>query len=157
MSTSGLRTDGRPYRVLIIDDSVFIAKQLGQILASEGFEVAGTAENGALGVERYQEMHPTVDLVTMDITMPKMDGISALEKIMAFDKEAVVLMVSALGKEDLVKKAILIGAKGFIVKPLDRKKVLNELPRCFMRRKTEKAPGHTGNTPSLGYKQGYAQ
>ncbi|MDR2493592.1 MAG: response regulator [Spirochaetaceae bacterium] len=123
----GLRNDGRPYRVLVIDDSVFIAKQLSQILTSEGFEVAGTAENGAFGVERYQEMYPNVDLVTMDITMPKMDGIAALEKIIAFDKEAVVLMISALGKEDLVKKAIFIGAKGFIVKPLDRKKVLERI------------------------------
>ena len=61
------------------------------------------------------------------ITMPKMDGIAALEKIMAFDKTAKVVMISALGKEDLVKQALLLGAKNYIVKPLDRKKVLERI------------------------------
>jgi two-component system chemotaxis response regulator CheY len=63
----------------------------------------------------------------MDITMPKMDGITALEKIMEFDKNAVVVMISALGKNDLVKKALLLGAKNYIVKPLDRQKVLERV------------------------------
>jgi len=63
----------------------------------------------------------------MDITMPKMDGISSLEKILEFDKEAKVIMVSALGKQDLVKKALMIGAKNYIVKPLDRVKVLERV------------------------------
>jgi len=82
----GKKPDGTSYRVLIIDDSMFIAKQLGQILTSEGFEVAGTAGDGLQGVEKYKELFPNVDLVTMDITMPVMDGVSALEKILEFDK-----------------------------------------------------------------------
>ncbi|MDR0784627.1 MAG: response regulator [Treponema sp.] len=120
----GRKEDGTPFRVLVVDDSMFIAKQLGQIFTSEGFEVAGTAADGAQGLERYKEMYPNIDLVTMDITMPVMDGVSALEKILEFDKNAVVIMVSALGKEDVVKKSLLMGAKSYIVKPLDRKKVL---------------------------------
>ncbi|MDR0411432.1 MAG: response regulator [Treponema sp.] len=120
----GRKEDGTPFRVLVVDDSMFIAKQLGQIFTSEGFEVAGTAADGAQGLERYKEMYPNIDLVTMDITMPIMDGVSALEKILEFDKNAVVIMVSALGKEDVVKKSLLMGAKSYIVKPLDRKKVL---------------------------------
>ncbi|MDR0524926.1 MAG: response regulator [Spirochaetaceae bacterium] len=124
---TGIRSDGTPYRVLVVDDSVFIAKQLSQILTSEGFEILGIAADGAQGLDRYKEMHPNVDLVTLDITMPKMDGLSALEKILEFDKDAVVIMVSALGKEDLVKKAFIAGAKGFIVKPLDRSKVLERV------------------------------
>lgn len=123
----GIRENGTPYRVLIVDDSVFIAKQLSQILTSSGFDVVGTATDGAQGLDRYKEFHPDIDLVTMDITMPKMDGLTALEKILEFDKNAVVLMVSALGKEDLVKKAFVTGAKGFIVKPLDRAKVLERV------------------------------
>ena len=79
------------------------------------------------GVEKYKELYPNVDLVTMDITMPKMDGVSALEKIIEFDKDAKVVMISALGKEDLVKKSLLVGAKNYIVKPLDRKKVLERV------------------------------
>ena len=72
-----------------------------------------------------------VDLVTMDITMPKMDGITALEQIMAFDKNAKVVMVSALGKEELVKKSLMLGAKSYIVKPLDRKKVLERISKVL--------------------------
>ncbi|MCD6332202.1 MAG: response regulator [Bacteroidales bacterium] len=106
---------------------MFVTKQIGQILTSEGFEVVGTAGDGLEGVEKYKELYPNVDLVTMDITMPRMDGVSALEKIIEFDKDAKVVMISALGKQDLVKKALLIGAKNYIVKPLDRKKVLERV------------------------------
>lgn len=123
----GLKPEGTPYKVLIVDDSMFIAKQLGQILTSEGFDVVGTASDGIQGLERYKELFPAIDLVTMDITMPQMDGVSALEKILEFDKNAVVVMVSALGKEDVVKKCLLMGAKSYIVKPLDRKKVLERI------------------------------
>jgi two-component system, chemotaxis family, chemotaxis protein CheY len=123
----GKKEDGSGYRVLIVDDSMFIAKQLSQILTSEGFDVIGTASDGLQGLEKYKEFYPNVDLVTMDITMPKMDGVTSLEKIMEFDKNAVVVMVSALGKEDVVKKSLLIGAKSYIVKPLDRKKVLERI------------------------------
>jgi two-component system chemotaxis response regulator CheY len=123
----GLREDGQPYRVLVIDDSMFVTKQIGQILTSEGFEVVGTASDGQEGLEKYKEYFPNIDLVTMDITMPKMDGVTALEKILEFDKNARVVMISALGKQDLVKKSLLIGAKNYIVKPLDRKKVLERV------------------------------
>jgi len=123
----GISPEGTPYRVIVVDDSMFIAKQLGQIFTSEGFEVAATAGDGAQGLQKYKELHPNVDLVTMDITMPVMDGVSALEKILEFDKNANIIMVSALGKEDVVKKCLLIGAKSYIVKPLDRKKVLERV------------------------------
>ena len=123
----GHSTDGTPFRVLVIDDSMFIAKQITQILTSEGFEIAGTAGDGEAGVEKYKELHPNVDLVTLDITMPKMDGVTALEKIMEFDKNAKVIMISALGKQDLVKQALMMGAKNYIAKPLDRVKVLDRI------------------------------
>jgi two-component system chemotaxis response regulator CheY len=123
----GIKPEGGSYRVLVVDDSMFIAKQLGQIFTSEGFEVADTAADGAQGLAKYKELYPNIDLVTMDITMPVMDGVSALEKILEFDKEARVIMVSALGKEDVVKKSLLLGAKSYIVKPLDRKKVLERV------------------------------
>jgi two-component system chemotaxis response regulator CheY len=123
----GLKPDGTHYKVLIVDDSMFIAKQLGQILTSEGFEVLATAADGAQGVEQYKAHKDELDFVTMDITMPVMDGVTALEKIMEFDKNAKVLMVSALGKEDVVKKCLLEGAKSYIIKPLDRKKVLERV------------------------------
>ena len=123
----GVREDGTAFRVLIVDDSMFITKQLSQYLTSEGFDVVGTAEDGEDAVETYKELSPNIDLVTMDITMPKMDGVSALENILSFDPAARVIMISALGKQDLVKKALLLGAKNYIVKPLDRKKVLERI------------------------------
>ena len=123
----GYKDDGTPYRVLVIDDSMFVTKQISQILTSEGFEIVGTANDGAVGFEKYKELYPNVDLVTMDITMPNLDGVGCLEKIIEFDKDAKVIMISALGKQDLVKKALLLGAKNYIVKPLDRNKVLERV------------------------------
>lgn len=124
---AGLKEDGTALRVLIIDDSIFITKQIIQILSSEGFEILATAKDGEEGIKKYKELYPNIDLVTMDITMPHMDGVTSLEKIIEFDKDAKVIMISALGKQELVKKALLLGAKNYIVKPLDRKKVLERV------------------------------
>ena len=123
----GLKADGSKIRVLVVHDSMFVAKQLGQILSSEGYEIIATAADGKEGVDKCKELCPNVDLVTMDITMPRMDGITALEQIMTFDKNARVVMVSALGKEELVKKSLLLRAKNYIIKPLDRKKVVERI------------------------------
>jgi two-component system, chemotaxis family, chemotaxis protein CheY len=123
----GQKADGTKYKVLIIDDSIFVVKQLRKILETEGFEIIDTAADGEEGIEKYKANQPNIDLVTMDITMPKMDGITSLEKIIEFDKKAKVLMISALGKEDLVKKALLSGAKNYIVKPLDPVKVIDRI------------------------------
>lgn len=123
----GLKDDGSKYRVLLVDDSIFVKKQLQQILLSQDYEVVDSAGDGEEAIEKYKEHYPNIDLVTMDITMPKMDGLTALEQIIKFDKNARVVMISALGKEELVKKALLLGAKNFIIKPLDRVKVLERL------------------------------
>lgn len=123
----GISPSGQAYRVLVVDDSIFVKKQLNQILTSEGFDIIETASNGAEAVEKYKQLFPKVDLVTMDITMPVMDGITALEKIMEFDKNAKIVMVTALGRQDLVKRSFLLGAKNYIVKPLDRAKVLERM------------------------------
>lgn len=123
----GIKADGTAIKVMVVDDSIFIAKQLSQILTSVGFDVVYTAENGEIAVTKYKELFPNIDLVTMDITMPKMDGITALQKIIEFDKNATIVMISALGKQELVKSALISGAKSYIVKPLDRNKVLERI------------------------------
>jgi two-component system chemotaxis response regulator CheY len=123
----GVREDGTPFRVLIVDDSIFVRKQLSQILTSEGYEVADTAGHGSEALEKYKSLYPNIDVVTMDITMPGMDGITALEKIVEYDQNAKVVMISALGKQDLVKRSFMLGAKNYVIKPLDRKKVLERL------------------------------
>ena len=78
----GLNPSGIPYRVLIIDDSMFVRKQISQILTSQGFEIAGEAGDGLEGIEKYKELSSRVDLVTLDISMPRMDGITTLESIL---------------------------------------------------------------------------
>lgn len=123
----GLKPDGTPFRIMVVDDSMFVAKQITQILTSEGYNVVAQAADGLQAVEKYKELYPNIDLVTMDITMPNMDGLTALQKIVEFDKNAKVVMISALGKQDLVKQCLLAGAKNYIVKPLDRKKVLERI------------------------------
>lgn len=112
-------------KILIVDDSAFVVKQLAKILESGGHEIVGTAEDGLEGVAKFKELNP--DITTMDVTMPKMDGLTALEEIIKHDPGAKVVMVSALGKEELIKKSLLVGAKNYIVKPLDKKKVLDRI------------------------------
>ena len=129
----GLRPDGTPYNILIVDDSIFVKKQLAQILTSEQFNIIDTAGDGEEAIEKYKEHHPNIDLVTMDITMPRLDGISSLERIIEFDKDAKIIMISALGKQELVKKSLLLGAKNYIIKPLDRKKVLERIVMVIKR------------------------
>ena len=126
-SAKGIKPNLSPYRVLIVDDSTFMIKQLSQIFVSECFEIAGTATDGTEGFEKYKELRPYIDFVTLDITMPKGDGITTLEHIIQFDETAIVIMSSALGMEDVVKKCLMLGAKGYIKKPLNREKVLDRV------------------------------
>mgnify|MGYP003311392651 CR=1 FL=1 len=112
-------------KILIVDDAAFMRMSIQQMLENTEHTVVGQAMDGEDAVEKFSALKP--DVVLLDITMPKMDGITALEQIMTFDKNARVVMVSALGKEELVKKSLLLGAKNYIVKPLDRKKVLERI------------------------------
>lgn len=104
-------------RVLVVDDGPFMRTLIKGILTRNGYEIAGEAEDGVQGVDLYRELKP--DLVTMDITMPNMNGLDALKNIIAQDPEASVVMVSAMGQEVYVKEAIRSGAKSFVVKPFD--------------------------------------
>lgn len=104
-------------RVLVVDDGAFMRLLIKQMLVKRGYEIVGEAENGKEAVEKYEELRP--DLVTLDITMPVMDGIMALKEIMALNSNAKVVMVSAMGQEVYVKEAIRCGAKSFVVKPFD--------------------------------------
>jgi len=113
--------------VLIVDDAVFIRKQLKQLLERNGFEVVGEAENGKVALKKIQEMKP--DIVTLDITMPEMDGIACMMEIKKMDYIPSVIMVSAMGQESFVQKAVLNGAKGFIVKPYKEEIVIKNLIR----------------------------
>lgn len=112
-------------RVLIVDDALFIRNALKMMLENNGFEVAGLAENGVEGINKYQSLKP--DIVTMDITMPVMDGIQALREIVKLDPNATVIMVSAMGQESAVRESVIAGAKSFIVKPFKEEQVIRTL------------------------------
>ena len=109
-------------RVLIVDDALFMRGMIRDIFSREGFEVVGEAENGAEAVRLQRELTP--DVITMDIVMPVMDGITALREIVRADQGANVIMVSALGQESLIAEAIETGARDFIVKPFQASRVL---------------------------------
>ena len=109
-------------KVLIVDDAAFMRISIKNMLTKNGYEIAGEAENGAIGVQMYKDLHP--DIVTMDITMPEMSGLDALKEIIKADPQAKVVMVSAMGQEAMVREAIVSGAKGFIVKPFKEEGIL---------------------------------
>lgn len=108
-------------KILVVDDAAFMRMNLKNILTNEGFGEVVEAENGEMAVQKYKNEQP--DLVTLDITMPEMDGIEALEKIKEDDPDATVIMCSAMGQQSMVIKAIELGAKDFIVKPFDKGKI----------------------------------
>lgn len=114
-------------RVLVIDDAAFMRASLKMMLERNGYDVVGEADNGETGVKKFQSLNP--DVVTMDITMPKMDGIKALQAIRALNKDANIVVVSALGKEELVREAIIFGAKGFILKPINEEHLIKTLDK----------------------------
>lgn len=112
-------------RVLITDDAAFMRLMIRSILEKNGFDVVGEAENGKVGVNKYKELLP--DIVTMDITMPVLDGIHALKEIKKINPNANVFMISAMGQEHMVKEAVISGAKGFIVKPFKEETFLKAI------------------------------
>lgn len=116
-------------KVLIVDDAAFMRMMIKDILVKNGFDVVGEAENGAQAVEKYKETSP--DLVTMDITMPEMDGITALKEIKQIDAQAKIIMCSAMGQQSMVIDAIQAGAKDFIVKPFQADRVLEAINKTL--------------------------
>lgn len=108
-------------RMLLVDDAVFIRLKLKALLTDMGHEVVGEASNGAEAIEQYQRFKPEV--VLMDITMPGMNGLTALKEIKKIDPHAIVVMVSAMGSQEFVLDAITAGARDFIVKPFETERI----------------------------------
>lgn len=111
--------------VLICDDAAFMRMMLKDILTKHGYNVVGEAANGKDAVAKYKELGP--DLVTMDITMPDMDGIEALKQIKQANPKAKVIMCSAMGQQAMVIESIQSGASDFVVKPFQAEKVLDSV------------------------------
>lgn len=110
-------------KILIVDDSRTSRRMLRNILVENGHEVIGEAENGQIGFEKYIELKP--DIVTLDITMPVLNGLGALEKIIAYDENAHAVMVTAAGQKNKMVDAIKLGANEFVQKPFDPDQILS--------------------------------
>ena len=116
-------------RVLIVDDAQFMRDMIKDIFSGDDYEVVGEAAHGVEAVEKFKELSP--DLVTMDIVMPFKSGIEATKDILNINKEACVVMCSALGQESLVMEAIEAGAKDFIVKPFKAEDVIGVVQKVL--------------------------
>jgi len=116
-------------RVLLVDDAKFMRMILKEILKEADCEVVGEASNGDQAIKAYKELSP--DLVTMDIIMPGMTGVDVVKKIIEFDTNARILMVSAMGQQELVAESLEAGACDFIVKPFISDDVLEKIQKIL--------------------------
>jgi len=116
--------------ILIVDDSSFMRSILRGILQSNGYIVIGEASNGKEAIKKQKELKP--DITMLDITMNECDGLKALKKIMKNDPYARVIMCSAMGQKCNIIESIKLGAKDFIVKPFDKKRVLEAVRHCSL-------------------------
>jgi two-component system chemotaxis response regulator CheY len=115
-------------KILVVDDAEFLRLRISNMLTEDGHEVL-ESENGVQAVKMYQGETP--DIVLMDITMPEMDGLTALKEIRSHDPKAKVVMLTALGQESIVLEAIKSGAKDFIVKPFERDRVITSINKLL--------------------------
>ncbi|MFT9847647.1 response regulator [Aneurinibacillus sp. REN35] len=116
-------------RILIVDDASFMRMMIKGFLTKHGYTIADEASNGAEAVEKYKQVSP--DLVTMDITMPEMDGIEAVKAIRQMDPNAKIIMCSAMGQQNMVVQAIQAGARDFIVKPFQEDRVIEAIKKVL--------------------------
>ena len=117
------------HKILIVDDAAFMRMMIKDILTKNGYQVVGEAADGAQAIEKYKECTP--DLITMDITMPEMDGITALKEIKKVNPNVKVIMCSAMGQQAMVIDAIQAGARDFIVKPFQADRVLEAISKAL--------------------------
>ncbi len=116
-------------KILVVDDAMFMRRMLTDILKKAGYEVVAEASNGMEALKMYKEHEP--DLVTMDITMPEYTGIEGVKMIREEYPNALVVMVSAMGQENMVVESVQAGAKGFIVKPFQADKVVDTIVKLI--------------------------
>jgi two-component system chemotaxis response regulator CheY len=116
-------------RVLIVDDAAFMRMMIKDILSKNGYEIVGDAENGAIAISKYKDLMP--DLVIMDITMPEVDGVTAVKEIKKLNNDAKVIMCSAMGQQAMVIESIQAGARDFIVKPFQADRVIEAVKKVI--------------------------
>lgn len=119
-------------KILVVDDSAFMRAILKNILVDAGYEVIGEAGDGKDAIEKYKELKP--ELVTMDVTMPDVNGIEAARSIIDYDKDANIVICTAMGQDWMITDAYNLGIKDFLLKPFKRTEVLEKVARIFQQR-----------------------
>ena len=114
-------------KVLLVDDANLLKRILNEIVVSHGYTVCGEASNGLEGFNKYKELKP--DIVFMDITMPCVDGLEGLKMITSYDKNAKVIMCTAMGQQSMIYEAVNSGAKDFVIKPFKPKQITDAIDR----------------------------
>lgn len=127
----GLKADGVPYRVLVVDDSIITRKVVKRILTSEQYEICGEAEDGDQVLDLYKELRP--DIITLDMHMSRVDGIVALKQILDFDANARVVMLTGAEEKKNIIRAISLGAKDYVVKPPAPEGLLEKIKNVLQR------------------------
>ena len=112
-------------KVLIIDDSSVVRRLIKYIVTKNGYEVVGEASNGRIGLKKYKDLLP--DIVTMDLVMDEMTGTETLKAIIKENPLANVIIISSMGQELIIREAISLGAKAFILKPFNENEIMNAL------------------------------
>lgn len=115
--------------IIVVDDSLFMRQILKELITGMGHVIIGEAEDGYEAVLKYSELRP--DMITMDINMPKMSGVTALKEILKIDPEAKVLICSALGQQSMITESIRAGAKDFVVKPIQDERVMEAIKKIL--------------------------
>ncbi|KRF09793.1 response regulator [Paenibacillus sp. Soil787] len=116
-------------RLMVVDDSMFMRLMIKNILLELGHEIVAEASNGLEAISLFLQHSP--DIITLDITMPEMDGITALKEIKSYKSDSKIIMVSAMGQQSFVIEAITLGARDFIVKPFDKDRVAEAVKKVL--------------------------
>lgn len=116
-------------RILIVDDAMFMRACLRSILMKGGYQIVGEAANGVESIELYRSVKP--DLVTMDLRMPEMDGLTALREIRRFDPQASIVVCSAMGQRTRIQEALDSGARDYLLKPFEPTQVIDLIDRLM--------------------------
>ena len=119
-------------KIVIVDDALFMRKLLSMILSKEGHQIVGEGGNAKDAIALYEQFKP--DLLTLDIIMPEVDGIStyaAIKKIKEIDNSAKIIMVSAMGQQDIIEESFKAGASDFIIKPFEEQNVINSINKIL--------------------------
>ncbi|WP_156289149.1 response regulator [Oceanobacillus salinisoli] len=118
-------------KILVVDDAKFMRVTLANMLEKANHEIVGEAKDGEEAIAKYKELSP--DIITMDLTMPGMNGIDATREIMKWNQHAIIIVCSALGQQKVVTEAIEAGAKDYIIKPFDETRVIETVNRLLSR------------------------